>query len=155
MHAVVSEHQFADATQEPEAGTPALGLFQCLVVQLQQRLSQVFLGGAYERLGEIGEIVEVVGSFGAMSEPGLLDGLDIAFLDLDIVRVLPQFGGDDLRVGGLMTLTLGNRTHARNRAAGWMDPDLTAVEHANAENVTGLTRAGADDFGEGAQADTH
>ena len=52
-----------------------------------------------------------------------------------------------------MALALGDGAEARDRRAGRVDADLARVEHAEAEDVAVLHRAGADDLGEEGDAD--
>ena len=66
-----------------------------------------------------------------------------------------QLGGDDLRVGGLVALTLRDGAHAGDSAAGGVDADFAGVEHANTQDVADLGRTGTDDFGEGNQTNAH
>ena len=79
----------------------------------------------------------------------------VAFLDLDLLRRQAQLGRDDLRVRRRVALPLAHRAETRDRAAGGIDADVAAVEQADTENVADLGRAGADDLGEGRDADAH
>ena len=54
-----------------------------------------------------------------------------------------------------MPLTLGDRAHAGDNTAGRVDPDLGAVEHANAQDVAVSARPGPDYLGKGDDADAH
>src|SRR4030095_10194877 len=79
----------------------------------------------------------------------------VPLLDLNLVRREAQFGRDDLRVGGGMALALTHRAEPRDGAAGRIDADVAAVEQADPEDVARLVRSGADDLGEGRDADPH
>src|SRR3569623_1207743 len=82
-------------------------------------------------------------------------GAGVALFHLNHFGRQTQFRGDDLRISGRMALTLRDRAHACDGAAGGVDTDLATVEHADAEDVAVLARAGADDLGEGADANAH
>ena len=79
----------------------------------------------------------------------------IALLDLDILRRDTELSGDDLGIGRLMPLTLADGPDAGDGAARGVDTDLATLEHADTEYIAGLARTGADDFGEGTQANAH
>ena len=95
------------------------------------------------------------GAATAIGTQSVRRSIGIALFDLDIFGRYAQFAGDDLCVGGLVALTLGDGPHAGNHTAGGMYADLGAVEHAHAEDVTALGRAGTDDLGKGGDADAH
>mmetsp|Transcript_1089 Transcript_1089/g.2920 ORF Transcript_1089/g.2920 Transcript_1089/m.2920 type:complete len:772 (+) Transcript_1089:648-2963(+) len=79
----------------------------------------------------------------------------VSFFHLDHLGRDAQFGGDDLRVGGLVTLALRDRAHAGDRAASRVDADFAGVEHAHAQDVAHLAGPCAHHFGERDQADAH
>ena len=66
-----------------------------------------------------------------------------------------QLFGDDLGVGGFVALPLTLRAEAGDGLAGGVDTNLARVEHLDAEDVKRVRRAGADDLGEGRDADAH
>ena len=82
-------------------------------------------------------------------------GAGVALFDLNHLGRNAQLGGDDLRVGGLVTLALRDRAHAGDGTAGGVDADFAGVEHAHAQDVAHLGRTGTDHFGEGDQANAH
>ena len=63
--------------------------------------------------------------------------------------------GDDLGEGGLVPLALGLAGNAQHRRARRVDPQVSAVGHAQAEDVHILARPGADPLGEEAEPDAH
>ena len=79
----------------------------------------------------------------------------VAFLDGDVGDRDAQLLGDDLGEGGHVALALGLDAQAGDDRARGMDPDLTTVEHLDAQDVEGVGGASTDDLGEGADADAH
>ena len=73
----------------------------------------------------------------------------------DVRRRDAELLGDDLRVGGLVSLPLRLRAEARDRLAGRDGRGSRRVEHLDAEDVEVLRRPGADDLGEARDADAH
>src|SRR5690242_8533989 len=82
-------------------------------------------------------------------------GVGVAVLDGDVLDGQAQLFGDDLGEGGLVALALGLHADAHDGRAGGVDADLSAVEHLDAQDVEGIRGAGADDLGEGGDADAH
>ena len=82
-------------------------------------------------------------------------GVGVAVLDDDVVDRQPELVGDDLGEGRLVPLALGLHADADDRRAGGVDADLGAVEHLDAEDVERVRGTGADDLGEGGDADPH
>src|SRR5258706_15391293 len=82
-------------------------------------------------------------------------GVGVAVLDGDVLDRQPQLFGHDLREGGLVALSLGLYADAHDGRAGWVDADLGAIEHLDAQDVEGVRGAGADDLGEGRDTDAH
>ena len=82
-------------------------------------------------------------------------GVGVAVLDDDVVHRQSQLVGDDLGEGRLVALPLGLDADADDGRAGGVDANLGAVEHLDAEDVEGVGGAGADDLGEGGDADAH
>src|SRR5258706_14522797 len=82
-------------------------------------------------------------------------GVGVAVLDGDVLDRQPQLFGHDLREGGLVALPLGLHANAHDGRASWMDADLGAIEHLDAQDVEGMRGAGADDLGQGRDTDAH
>src|SRR6516225_11192033 len=66
-----------------------------------------------------------------------------------------QFLRENLRVGGLMTLSLRLGPKAGNDFARGVNADLGAIEHLDAQNVEVFRWAGAHDLGEARDANSH
>src|SRR5579872_4591437 len=64
--------------------------------------------------------------------------VSVAFLDHDVVGWDSDFGGDDLRPGGLVTLALALGAHPRDARTRGMHADLAGVEHRDAKDVAVL-----------------
>ena len=79
----------------------------------------------------------------------------VAFLDGHIGGGDAQFFGDDLGVGGFVSLALAFGSHTAHRLAGGMDANLGAVEHLDAGDIEGVRRSGTDDFDETGDTDAH
>ncbi len=75
--------------------------------------------------------------------------------NVDVFGRDPDLLGDDLGERGFVALALGLHTQTYNSLAGGVNPQFTAVGHAEAEDVHVLARAGTDRFGEEADADSH
>ena len=80
-------------------------------------------------------------------------GVGITLFKGDVLCRDADLRGKDLREGRGVALTLRNRAQACDRRTGRMDPDFTAVEHAETKDIAVLDRARTDDFGEVAEAD--
>src|SRR5438105_13464174 len=76
-------------------------------------------------------------------------------LNIDIIRRHAQFGANDLGKGCLVSLALRLHSNTGQNLARGMDANLTAIEHLNTRDIEVLARPGADDLGEGRDANTH
>ena len=74
---------------------------------------------------------------------------------LDVVGGDPEFLCDDLGEGRLVALPLGLNRQSHNGFAGRVHAELTAVGHAETENVHVLAWARPDRLGEERHADAH
>src|SRR5262245_51080177 len=66
-----------------------------------------------------------------------------------------QFLRENLRVGGLMTLSLGLGPTSCDDFSCGVNADLSAIEHFDAQDVEVLRRTGAYDLGEAGDTDSH
>ena len=129
--------------------------FQIVLADLQQMRGD-FFGFGVDFSGCHGNgCARYWGRARAISSQPIRCGAGVAFFDLDHLRRQTQFCGDDLRIGGLMSLALRNRTHACDGAAGRVDANLAGIEHAYTQDVAHFGRAGADYLGERHQAYAH
>ena len=82
-------------------------------------------------------------------------GIGVALFDGDIGDRDPELLRDDLPERRLMPLALRLHADPDHDLAGWVHANLGGVEHLDAEDVEVLRGAGADDLGEGRDADAH
>ena len=66
-----------------------------------------------------------------------------------------QFLGDDLSIGGLVSLSLALRAHAAHGLARRVNTNLGTIEHLDSGDVEGMCRARADDFDKARNTDAH